>query len=357
MNLSELKVRAFGLHIDKTIAFTPGLNVIVGESEEGKSTLVRALYLLIENSPRGGEKLYQSWLTDKKLMIQLKDDADNVVKRTRNKYYLNDGDPLKAFGTGVPEPVRELFNFKEINWQKQHDRHYLLFSTGGSAGKLLNSATGMSDQETIIDAIKQMLSHSKSEVKRHKKNNEVHLQTTERLKDIVRYRLKAEAIVYLDEEADELQIKADRLANMLTELETIKETYTKYAIAKEYILGVDLAVGKIKEIRKFNEHITKLRNIITKLESIKIVNIPTILKSTKALHAIHSKKLEYDSLKSKTESLKRLIIQIEEAKEIQQEYSKEIKLKQEQLDAAFNELGYCPLCERKVEDEHTCSGG
>ena len=84
----------------------------------------------------------------------------------------------------VPEPVRELFNFKEINWQKQNDVHYLLFNTGGSAGKLLNNATGMSDQEIIIDDIKKNISNAKSEIKRHKKNNEEHLKTTKRLKEM-----------------------------------------------------------------------------------------------------------------------------------------------------------------------------
>ena len=354
MNLSELRVKAFGLHIDKTVKFTPGLNVIVGESEEGKTTLIRALYLLIENSPRGGEKLYQSWLTDNSPSIQLKDDKGNTVKRKKNKYYLNNGNPLKAFGTSVPEPIRELFNFKEINWQKQHDAHYLLFNTGGSSAKLLNSATGMSDQEVIVDDVKKQLSHSKSEIKRHKKNNEEHLKTTNRLKDIVRYKLKALAIVHLEEEMIELKNKTDRLENLLTQLESIKEIKMKYRAAKGYNKEINSIIQDLEESKKFGKSIKELKSILDEVEKTKIIDPKTIVSLLKTLHTVHSKNLEFETLTSKTKALKKFIEQIEEAKESQQRLQKNIEEHQKQIDEVFVNLGYCPLCRRRVKDGDTC---
>jgi len=354
MNLSELTVEAFGLHIKKVVKFTKGLNIIVGESEEGKSTLIRALYLLIENSPRGGEKLYQSWLTDKKLSIQLKDDAGNTVKRTKNKYYLNNGKPLKAFGTSVPDPVKELFNFKEINWQKQNDVHYLLFSTGGSAGKLLNSATGMGDQEIIIDSIKQKLSHSKSEIKRHKKNNEVHLKTIERLKNIVRYKLKAEGIIYLEKEVSELEIKTSRLENILVQLELIEEIKMKYKRISRFDDNIKTIVRDLEETNDFDESIEKLESILIKIKKIKIIDPNIIISLLNSLHAIHSKNLELSSLKLKSKLLKKCLDQIKEAQTVQKTTEKSILIQEAEINEAFIQLGYCPLCNRKVKDGDTC---
>lgn len=354
MYLTELIVKAFGQHIKKVVQFTPGLNVLVGESETGKTTLIRALYLLIENYPRGGEKLYQSWLTDKPLSIQLKDDKGNIIKRKKNKYYLNNSDPLKAFGTSVPEPIRQLFNFKEINWQKQHDTHYLLFNTGGSSAKLLNSATGMSDQEVIIDDIKKQLSNSKSEIKRHKKNNEEHLKTTKRLKDIVRYKLKALAIVHLEEEAIELKNKADRLENLLIQLESIKEIKMKYRTSKKHNKEINSIIHDLEETKHFGESIKELKSILDTVEKIKIIDPKIIIKLLKTLHAIHSKNLEFEALNSKTNLLKKYIEQIEEAKEKQKRYQKNIEEHQKQMDELFINLGYCPLCKRRVKDGDTC---
>jgi len=354
MNISELKLIAFGQHIDIKIKFTPGLNVIVGESETGKTTLIRALYLIIENQPRGGEKLYQSWLTDKKLMIQIKDDAGNTVKRTNNKYYINDNNPLKAFGAIVPKPVRELFNFKEINWQKQHDVHYLLFSTGGTAARLLNSATGMSDQETIIDAFKQKLSNAKSEIKRFKKNNVEHLQTVERLKNIVRYRLKAEGIIYLEKESNELEIKVNRLENILIQLELIKEAKVKYEASKSYNIIIENIIHEIKEVNEFNNYISKLNITLKNIKEIKIVNPNIISNLSNSLQVIHSKNLKLSELKTKTESLKGYINKIEASKLIQETTRKSILIQQKEIDQTFKDLGYCPLCNRVIEGDHEC---
>jgi len=357
LNLSELKVIAFGLHIEKTIKFTKGLNVIVGESEEGKSTLVRALYLLIENSPRAGEKLYQSWLTDKKMVIQLKDDLGNTVKRKNNKYYINDGEPLKAFGTSVPDPVRELFNFKEINWQKQLDRHYLLFSTGGGAAKLLNSATGMSDQETIINEFKQKLSNSKSEIKRHKKNNDVHLQTIERLKNITRYRIKAEAIIYLEKEVIEIENKSNKLENILVQLELIKEVKVKYKAASIHNSSIEKIVNDLKEIKEFNDYTSELKLILTKIKNTEIIDPNIILKHINSLHAVHSKKSELDPLNEKTKLLNKILIQIKSSQAIQKETKKAILIQEKEINDTFKKLGYCPLCRRRIEDGDTCCRG
>ena len=354
MNLSELEVIAFGQHIKKIIKFTPGLNVIVGESEMGKSTLVRAMYLLIENSPRGGEKLYQSWLTDKKLSIQLKDDAKNTVKRTKNKYYLNNGNPLKAFGTSVPDPVKELFNFKEINWQKQHDVHYLLFSTGGSAAKLLNSATGMGDQEIIIDSLKQKLSHSKSEIKRHKKNNEVHLQTIKRLKNIVRYKLKAEGIIYLKKEVSELEIKTSKLENILVQLELIEKIKMKYKKISKFDDNIKTIVRDLKETNDFDESIEELKSILVKIKKIKIIDPNMIISLLNSLHAIQSKNLELTSLEKKTKLLKNYLTQIKASQIMQETTEKGILIQEAEINEAFIQLGYCPLCNRKVKDGDTC---
>lgn len=354
MYLTELIVKAFGQHIKKVVQFTPGLNVLVGESETGKTTLVRALYLLIENSPRGGEKLYQSWLTDAPLSIQLKDNRGNIIKRKKNKYYLNDNDPLKAFGTSVPEPIRQLFNFKEINWQKQLDTHYLLFNTGGSSAKLLNSATGMSDQEVIIDDFKKQLSNAKSEIKRHKKNNEEHLKTTKRLKDIVRYKLKALAIVYLEDEAIELKNKTNRLENLLMQLESIKEIKMKYKVASKYSNEINTIIHNLEETKHFDGSIKELKSVLNKIEETKIIDPEIILSLLKTLHAIHSKNLEYDTLKRKTDLLKKYINQIEEAKEKQIRYQKNIEEHQRQIDEVFTNLGYCPLCRRRIKDGDTC---
>ena len=354
MHFTELIVEGFGQHIKRVIKFGPGLNVIIGESEAGKTTLIRALYLLIENSPRGGEKLYQSDLTDNPLLIQLKDDSGNTVKRTKNKYYLNNGKPLKAFGTGVPEPVRELFNFKEINWQKQHDVHYIIFSTGGAAARLLNSATGMGDQEIIIDELKSGLTESKGEIKRLKKNNSEHQQTLERLKNVVRFRLKAEAIINMTEESIELKKKVDRLNNTLIQLEFINEDKTIYRKAKHHMETLNEILENYKEVDVYKSHIDKLINMLNKLESIDTFDHVLMIDYLKKLQTLERLNSECITINATTRMLEKYINEVEESRIQQEKFLKEMKKVENDIQQTFYKLGYCPFCNREIKDGDTC---
>jgi exonuclease SbcC len=51
--IKSAKIRNFESWKEADIEFHPGINVIIGESDEGKSGLIRALRLNTENKPRG----------------------------------------------------------------------------------------------------------------------------------------------------------------------------------------------------------------------------------------------------------------------------------------------------------------
>ncbi|MDI6709418.1 MAG: AAA family ATPase [Bacillota bacterium] len=55
MHISCLHVENFQNHRNTRLAFSPGLNVIVGEAEQGKSALIRALGWLFFNHPPGAD--------------------------------------------------------------------------------------------------------------------------------------------------------------------------------------------------------------------------------------------------------------------------------------------------------------
>jgi len=356
MYITELKVIAFGLHINKTITFTPGVNVIVGESESGKTTLIRALYLAIENSPRGGEKLYQSDLSDEPLLIQIKDNLGNVVKRTKNKYYLNDNKPLKAFGSIVPEPIREIFNFKEINWQRQFsDKPFLLFNTGGAAAKDLNKVTGLSNQEIIITEIKEHISERKSNIKRLLKNNEEYQQTIERLKNVVRFKMKCQGILNKKQELDKIEEIIYNLRGIIDELKIIGR---KKMLNQNIIDKFSVQVGKIVKgkgvIKVYDERINELGNFVIQLERIPQLDDKTIIEHGTTLQKVAVMNQNGLQIKEKIDQLYLLIKKIEGLKSLYRKADKEVSEINKDLNSIFTEIGYCPLCNRVIEGDHEC---
>jgi exonuclease SbcC len=51
--IKKLSLRNFQSHRETDLEFSPGLNIIVGPSDQGKSAIIRALRWLFYNEPRG----------------------------------------------------------------------------------------------------------------------------------------------------------------------------------------------------------------------------------------------------------------------------------------------------------------
>jgi DNA repair exonuclease SbcCD ATPase subunit len=356
MYITELKVIGFGLHIEKTVTFKPGVNVIVGESEAGKTTLIRALYLAIENSPRGGEKLYQSDDTDELLYIRIKDNLGNVIIRTKNKYYLNDGKPMKAFGSSVPTPIKEILNFKDINWQRQiSEKPFLLFNTGGSAAKDLNKVTGLQDQEVIIIAIKEGISDRKTNIKRLIKNNEEHKQTIERLKNVVRFKMKCQGIINQKQDSDKLKGEIYNLTGILDELKIVRRNEM---LNQNIIDKFSVQVGKIVKgkgvIKVYDDHINELGNLVVQLERIPQFDHKIIKDHGTTLQKVAVLNRNSEEINDNIEQLYSIIKKIEGLKSLYRKADKEVSEINKELNSIFSEIGYCPLCNQAIEGDHEC---
>ena len=55
--IKQLRLKNFQSHEDTVLDFVPGLNVLLGNSDTGKSAIVRAIRWLFYNEPAGDEFL------------------------------------------------------------------------------------------------------------------------------------------------------------------------------------------------------------------------------------------------------------------------------------------------------------
>lgn len=84
----------FQSHEKSELVFTPGVNVITGSSDSGKSAILRAIQWLCTNRPLGNS--FIQW-SSKKCMVELQT-SDIVVGRSKTKsenfYHFNGADLL-----------------------------------------------------------------------------------------------------------------------------------------------------------------------------------------------------------------------------------------------------------------------
>lgn len=128
--ITSLHITNFQSHGNSSLEFCPGVNVIVGESDSGKTAILRALRWLAWNRP-GGDSFRSSWGGNTSVGVWLENALIVREKiKTENLYRLDDG-VFKAFGTEVPQEIQDLLNIDEINFQQQLERPFLLDDSPG----------------------------------------------------------------------------------------------------------------------------------------------------------------------------------------------------------------------------------
>ncbi len=145
--IKSLHITNFQSHKNTYLEFHNGVNVVLGVTDSGKSSLFRAMNWLINNRPTG-ESFRSNWGGDTNVFIELNEDINIVRKRTKkeNVYYIHDKeDPVefKAIKTDVPDEIKTVLNMSSINIQRQLDSHFLLSNTSGETSKFLNKIVNL----------------------------------------------------------------------------------------------------------------------------------------------------------------------------------------------------------------------
>lgn len=164
-----IKIKNFRSHRSTLLKFHPQVNSIIGSSDTGKSVILKALLWVIENRPLGNAFI-SHWALDEK-----KKQKENTsvlviangkkVKRLRtidkNSYQIDNQKPLEAIGTDVPLEIMDIFNFTEVNVQRQFDSHFLLSESAGEVARFFNKIIRLD----IIDSFLSIVDGKKRKTK------------------------------------------------------------------------------------------------------------------------------------------------------------------------------------------------
>jgi DNA repair ATPase RecN len=172
--INKLSIRNFQSHKDTEVEFCDGINTILGESNRGKTAMLRALYWVFFNRP-DGFAFASHWIRDpdnnkslmKPVSVKIELDSKKIIERKRtdafNGYIMdeNEEQPFKALRTNVPEEIQDALNINEGNIQKQMDAPFLLSDTAGGVARFFNKTINLD----IIDYLLLQVDRLKRETK------------------------------------------------------------------------------------------------------------------------------------------------------------------------------------------------
>lgn len=159
MALDFIDVENFQRHEKQRVDFDPQLTTIVGQTDAGKSSLLRAVRWAALNQPDGDDMIRHE---SAGAVAMLGVDGRVITRRRmangENKYYL-DGVEFSAFGRGVPDRITDLLRVDKINFVGQKEPDFWFSLPPVEVARQLNSIVdlGVIDdaQETIGRKVRQ----------------------------------------------------------------------------------------------------------------------------------------------------------------------------------------------------------
>lgn len=269
--LTKAIIENFQSHKKTELEFVPGVNVLIGPSDAGKSALFRAIYWPISNRPLG-DSFRSEWGGDTKVKLHFSE--GNTVERFRsaskNSYILN-GEELEAFGTNVPEEVEKAIGMDGCNIQQQSDPPFLLYNTPGEAARMLNRAASIDDIDLARDGIAKSLNKINTGIKYDEKQLKENSQKMEQYEDLPEIEKRIEHVERLEEQrakisgrtaslkrtvlrAGQVEYELERTKYVSAALEkttTVEKAIYTYQTEKAKSQQLIRLVKRAKEIQKY----------------------------------------------------------------------------------------------------------
>lgn len=156
MKLKSLQIENFQSHKRTFIEFADGITVIIGDSNAGKTAVLRALDWLRLNRPRGLSFIRKD---QKETTVTLETDEHQIGRtksKKKNEYFLSDGGEISEFkvvGNDVPAEVSQALRLTDLNVHRQFDSHYLLFDSPGEIARTIHAACRLDKGVAAVEVL------------------------------------------------------------------------------------------------------------------------------------------------------------------------------------------------------------
>jgi len=229
--IKTLELHNFQSHKHSALEFNPGVNVIIGPTDSGKTAIIRALRWLVWNRPQG-DSMRSTWGGGTSVEVRIDDTSVYRLKDKTDQYRLGKME-FTAFGAAIPEEIEQTLNLNEINLQQQLDSPFLLTSSPGDVAKHFNKVAHLDQIDAGLKNVQSWLreiTHSISS------DEQREIQLTEELKEF--------------EDLDKFEVQVEVLERLQTTMiSQINQRRTLITLIEE-LKGIDQQIEEQKEILK-----------------------------------------------------------------------------------------------------------
>lgn len=339
--LEKIQIKGFQRHKRLTVEFDP-ITTIIGETDKGKSSFIKAIKFVAMNTPSGLDFL--NWDSNQ-VTIRTFIDGYVIVRRKSKRitsYKLDQEETYKAFSTGVPKQIREILNLGEANFQDQHDAPFWLSKTSGMVSRELNKLVNLE----IMDATLSNL----TEYTNTAKTNQTSIQN--RIESLKQQIKEARIVKQIDsnlsrlEEAEHKKVEIAEdclsLANVLTAIQRQANDRDRAVVATSELRIALNTARKHREITIERESLLRLVGQARRARSQIRKRPPDLTRLGRCYQA-------YKKIHRRVEELHGILKDCNELENSLAFLRIEATRKQMKFEKAMGDM--CPLCDQSIEKE------
>lgn len=319
--LTAVEIKNFQSHEYTKIELCPNTNGLVGTSNSGKSSFLRALRWNLTNTPSGGDFIRKGE-TETSVTTYFSD--GHAIERTRNRtgsknYYIlyKDGEVLEeftGFGTKVPDMILEI---------TKADPNFLFYFANQMEGPFLLSDTPKVRAETIgnfedlgkidleVTSVNEDIRLTKKEQKQLQKEltdltrsiSEQELALQEEKEKVEFLKILKDSILEKRQIIEQLEVSKGKVKRYEEEIDVIeKELETSKRIVNAWNEELPQKVNEFKQLMNAKN---RLSTIEQELSSIKIMDKAKIERLEELTEFITNMRLTYHTLENLYKRMKR----------------------------------------------------
>lgn len=355
--ISSVTIKNFETWIDSSFELSPGVNIFTGESDKGKSGLIRALKWNSANRPQG-DSYRNDTLKDPKesVLVSVTYAEGDKIDRERdgrasgvNNYRINDGEPLVALRTDLPIEVSEISRMKSVNIQGQHptEQYFLLADKPGIVAKAFNKVAGLTIMDKALSDINSQVREANTEIKIYKKEIETREEQLEKLDWVEKAEKFVVKLKSLKGKINQNKIEEDKLLTLIENILVVSNKLKLFRDVPNALKEIKQLETEKKVLLQSQDKENKLFKVIgaMKTSDLKLSMITDTQKAINSLKLLEKEKVNLNSLiekKGKLSNQVKMIKQIQESLEFAtNDFENALKEFEKEKESSI-----CPTCGR-----------
>lgn len=353
--ISKLEIKNFQSHTDTEMDFCKGLNVIIGDTDSGKSAIIRAIRLLALNKPLGDK--FVNWNIPKGESLFIKtifDDGSWVIReknKKENKYNASGyTDSFSALKGKVPKEIQEITKLSESNIQSQSEYYFLLDKTGGQVASAFNQVANLGLMESVLKEIKSRITENNSKIGYEKENKNKLKNEIENLGWIEKAKLKFRKLEAKEILFEENKDKVFELEELLTSLDILDSEINDLSGIETVLQQSTVILSLHSSLIKGYKYADTLSRIISEYTSTcsEIKAFKSFKKLSKKAKKILQNKEKIDIRTKEYKDLSKTISLYRKNRKKIKTHDQEISEIKKEIFKFNNKVKMCPLCGSKL---------